>query len=300
MIPLYIVRHGETKLNNDTDTSQDRIRGWADVPLTDQGRKEAKVAANKLKQYDIEMIFCSDLSRAKETAEIIGKELGIKPTSTKELRPWNLGELTGTTTKDALPKIAEYVRKKANKKVPDGESFDDFSDRFFNGLHEIVEKADGKKLCVVTHHRDERILKAWVDAGCPADHKIDLDTFLQKGDPPGGVIVLKINEENLGGGSEVGSEDQDIEDDSENKPEESEDENEVDNKEEKEEEKPVVQAKKGGKPTSFGANKLNDVLGQLKQSKEPKEPKHHITILHIGSLPSSMLSALFGKDDQST
>ncbi len=298
MIPLYIVRHGETKLNNDTDTSQDRIRGWADVPLTDQGRKEAKVAANKLKQYDIEMIFCSDLSRAKETAEIIGKELGIKPISTKELRPWNLGELTGTTTKDALPKIAEYVRKKANKKVPDGESFDDFSDRFFNGLHEIVEKADGKKLCVVTHHRDERILKAWVDAGCPADHKIDLDTFLQKGDPPGGVIVLKINEENLGGESEVGSEDQDIED--ENKPEESEDENEVDNKEEKEEEKPVVQAKKGGKPTSFGANKLNDVLGQLKQSKEPKEPKHHITILHIGSPPSSMLSALFGKDDQST
>src|SRR5258706_1509368 len=298
MIPLYIVRHGETKLNNDTDTSQDRIRGWADVPLTDQGRKEAKVAANKLKQYDIEMIFCSDLSRAKETAEIIGKELGIKPISTKELRPWNLGELTGTTTKDALPKIAEYVRKKANKKVPDGESFDDFSDRFFNGLHEIVEKADGKKLCVVTHHRDERILKAWVDAGCPADHKIDLDTFLQKGDPPGGVIVLKINEENLGGESEVGSEDQDIED--ENKPEESEDENEVDNKEEKEEEKPVVQAKKGGKPTSFGANKLNDVLGQLKQSKEPKEPKHHITILNIGSPPSSMLSAWFGKDDQST
>src|SRR5260221_11281638 len=296
MIPLYIVRHGETKLNNDTDTSQDRIRGWADVPLTDQGRKEAKVAANKLKQYDIEMIFCSDLSRAKETAEIIGKELGIKPTSTKELRPWNLGELTGTTTKDALPKIAEYVRKKANKKVPDGESFDDFSDKFYNGIHEIVEKADGKNLCVVTHHRDERILKAWVDAGCPADHKIDLDTFLQKGDPPGGVIVLKINEENLGGESEVGSEDQDVEDDSEDKPGESEteeSEDEVDNNEEKEEEK-SVQTKKGGKPTSFGSNKLDDVLGQLKKSKEPKEPKepkHHITILHIETAPSSMLTA---------
>ena len=59
-----------------------------------------------------------------------------------------------------------------------------------------------------------------------------------------------------------------------------------------------MQVKKGVKPTSFGANKLGDVLGQLKQSKEPKEPKHHITILHIGSPPSSMLSALFGKDDR--
>lgn len=302
MIPLYIVRHGETKLNNDTDTSQDRIRGWADVPLTDQGRKEAKVAASKLKQYNIETIFCSDLSRAKETAEIIGKILGIKPISTKKLRPWNLGELTGTTTKDALPKIADYVRKKANKKVPDGESFDDFSDRFFKGLHEIVEKADGKNLCVVTHHRDERILKAWVNAGCPADHKIDLDTFLQKGDPPGGVIVLKINEENLGGEGEVGSDDQDVEDDSEdkadeNKTEESEDENEVDNEEEKEEEKPVIQVKKGAKPVSFGADKLGDVASKLKQPKEPKQ-QHHMTIIHIGPPPSSpMLSALFGKND---
>ena len=306
MIPLYIVRHGETKLNNDTDTSQDRIRGWTDVPLTDKGRQEAKVAGEKLKKHNIEVICCSPLSRAHETAKIIGKILNIKPVTIDGLKPWNLGELTGTSTKEALPKIAEYVRKKADKKVPEGESFNDFSNRTFEGFKEAIEKADGKTLCIVTHHRDERLIRAWVKAGCPADHHIDLDFFLQKGDPPGGVVALKIDEEGLGAEGETDSADSsdDNEESVENKVEENNDgdeDNEVDNeegeKEEKEEEKPVMQVKKGGKPTSFGANKLGDVLGQLKQ---PKEPKHHITILHIGSPPSSMLSALFGKDDRSS
>jgi len=303
LLPLYIVRHGATNLNNDSDTSQDRIRSWRDVPLNKEGRAEAKRAAEELKKYNIEVICCSDLSRAKETAQIIGKILDLEPTPSEKLRPWNLGEFTGTSTKEALPKISEYVRKKADEKVPKGESFNDFSNRAFEGFSESIEKADGKNLCIVTHHRDERLIKAWIKAGQPKDHTIDLNTFLQKGDPPGGVIILKINEENLGPGGETDSEDQDAED-KESKVDEGDtegkDKNEVDNEEEKEEEKPVVQAKKGGKSTSFGANKLGDILGQLKQSKEPKEPKHHITILHIGSPPSSMLSALFGKDDQSS
>jgi len=301
MIPLYIVRHGETKLNNDTDTSQDRIRGWTDVPLTDKGRQEAKIAGEKLKKHKIEVICCSPLSRAHETAKIIGKELNIKPVTIDGLKPWNLGELTGTSTKEALPKIAEYVRKKADKKVPEGESFNDFSNRAFEGFKEAIKKADGKTLCVVTHHRDERLIRAWVKAGCPADHHIDLDLFLQKGDPPGGVIALKIDEENLGAEGETDSADSsdDNEEDAENKVEENDD-----NEDEgKEEEKPVIQAKKGAKPVSFGADKLGDVASKLKQPKEPKEPKqqHHMTIIHIGPPPSSpMLSALFGKNDRSS
>jgi broad specificity phosphatase PhoE len=197
MLTLYLVRHGETKLNHDNDTSQDRIRGWSDVPLTDKGRKEAKVAAAKLKPHGIEVICCSDLSRAKETAEIIGKILGIKPTPSKKLRPWNLGDLTGTSTKDALPQIAKYVREKPKQKVPDGESFENFSDRAFEGFAESVKKANGKTLCIVSHHRDERLLTAWDKAGQPASHKIDLDVFLKKGDPPGGVLTYEIDEKKL-------------------------------------------------------------------------------------------------------
>src|ERR1700730_124519 len=117
---LYFVRHGETKLNNDNDTSADRIRGWSDVPLTDKGRSEARAAAAKLKQYSIEVIYSSDLSTAAETASIIGKILDVKPVLSKKLRPWDLGKLTGTSTKEALPSIARYVREKPLVKVPEG------------------------------------------------------------------------------------------------------------------------------------------------------------------------------------
>jgi broad specificity phosphatase PhoE len=196
MATLYIVRHGQTKMNNDTDTSADRIRGWSDIPLVAEGRKEAALAAKKLKHRGIELIFCSDLSRAEETAQIIGKALGIKPIPIKALRPWNLGRLTGQTTKEALPQIATYVRETPNKAVPEGESFDNFRDRFFEGLEEIISKANGKVICIVTHHRNERLLVAWDEAGLQ-DHKTDLDEFLQKGDPPGGVIAMNIREEAL-------------------------------------------------------------------------------------------------------
>ena len=197
-MPLCLVRHGATKLNNETDTSQDRIRAWSDVPLTDEGRDEARRAAKKLAKHDIEVIVCSDLSRAEETASIIGKELGIKPSSSPKLRPWDLGKFTGMSTKEALPKIAEYVER-ADEPVPEGESFNDFRARAFEGIAGAFRKAGGKNLCIVSHHRNERLLTAWDEAGQPSNHTIDLKEFLSKGDPPGGVIEYDIDVKALSG-----------------------------------------------------------------------------------------------------
>lgn len=196
---LHIVRHGATKMNNETDTSQDRIRGWTDVPLTDEGRDEAADAAKKLKKRDIQVLMCSDLSRARETAKIIGKELELKPTSSPKLRPWDLGKFSGMSTKEAMPQIKKYIDDSPDEPVPEGESFNDFRARAFAGIKEAFAKAKGRRLAVVTHHRIERLLTAWDEAGQPADHTIDLGEFGKKGDPPGGVIELAINLKALAG-----------------------------------------------------------------------------------------------------
>src|SRR5262249_43760258 len=124
---LYIVRHGATKLNGEDNTSVDRA--WSDVPLTEKGRQEARQAARKLKGKGIGVIVASDLDRARETAEIIGAELGIKPTFTPKLRPWDLGKFTGTKTIEALPQIEIYAREKPDTPVPEGESFNQFRTR---------------------------------------------------------------------------------------------------------------------------------------------------------------------------
>lgn len=198
---VYLVRHGATKLNNTTDTSQDRIRGWTDVPLTDEGRREAESAAADLQGKGIGYIATSDLSRARETAEIIGKKLGLRPVSFQGLRPWDLGEFSGKSTKEVLPKIADYVQKHPEEPVPGGESFDSFKDRAFAGLQEALAAAKGRPLAIITHHRVERLMEAWQQAGQPANHAIDIPTFLQKGDPPGGVEELNINTAALKGGN---------------------------------------------------------------------------------------------------
>jgi len=181
---FWLIRHGATKYNNSTDESADRIRGWMDIPLSKEGVQEADKLADGLKNSGITRIFTSDLSRAEETAEAIAESLEIDYVPTMNLRPWNLGKFAGQSTKDALPEIAEYVRNKPDEKVPEGESFNSFKKRAFEGLSMVVKSADSN-VAMVTHHRIERLLKAWVKKGCPPDHSIDMGTFLSKGEDPG-------------------------------------------------------------------------------------------------------------------
>jgi broad specificity phosphatase PhoE len=197
--PLTIVRHGATKMNNQTDDSADRIRSWLDVPLVEKGREEARLSAAKLLGKGIGVIECSDLVRAHETAQIIGSELGLTPTPTRKLRPWDLGIYTGTSTKLALPEIRKYVCDKPDIAVPEGESFHQFKERFFEGCYDALANHPGEIVLIVTHHRGERVLESWDKTGQPPDHTIDIQTFLQKGDPPGGIKTIMTTEQALKG-----------------------------------------------------------------------------------------------------
>jgi broad specificity phosphatase PhoE len=193
MTTVYVVRHGATSMNNQTDLSQDRIRGWSDVPLAPEGREEAKKAAEELRQFNIQLIVTSDLARAQETAHIIGEALGgIPVTPNQKLRPWNLGDFTGANTKEALPKIAVFAQQTPDQPIPGGESFNSFKARANQGLAEVIQMAAGRPVAIVTHHRDERLWKAEQATGW-APGQIDLNVFLQKGDPPGGVFEMDVN-----------------------------------------------------------------------------------------------------------
>lgn len=74
MKKLYFARHGQTKLN-----LAGKISGRTETDLTDEGRVQAKLAGQKAKKLQIDLIVCSPMSRAVETAQIIAKEVGIDP-----------------------------------------------------------------------------------------------------------------------------------------------------------------------------------------------------------------------------
>ena len=62
----FIVRHGETEWN-----VLGRIQGHSDVPLSQNGRDQAHTVARRLAEAPLDVIYCSDLARASETARLI-------------------------------------------------------------------------------------------------------------------------------------------------------------------------------------------------------------------------------------
>lgn len=188
---ILIIRHGATRLNND-DVSVDRIRGWKDVPLSDDGKAEAKRVAEQVAKDPPDVLLSSDLCRAEATAAEIAKACGIKlEKATKDFRPWNVGEFAGQKAKKAVPILARYAAEMPDKSLPGGESFDEFRNRLLKGIAKALHSHDGV-VAIVTHHRVERLLKAWAKNGFAKDGAIDEAEFSKKGEPTGHCEVLKI------------------------------------------------------------------------------------------------------------
>ena len=191
MREILLIRHGATSLN-DESASVDRIRGWTDVPLSEEGRREAKRLGEKLKADPPDVIVTSDLKRAAETAivvsEITGTEVALV---TQSFRPWDVGRYAGWLSTKAVPILSEWAAERPDQPVDGGEAFDTFRTRFFSGLFGVLDRFDGL-VAVVTHHRDERLLKAWLAAGAPEDGDIDLRVFNQKGERTGHAETLSI------------------------------------------------------------------------------------------------------------
>src|SRR3954452_24611267 len=89
---LLLVRHGETDWN-----AEGRLQGHTDRPLNEYGRRQAKELAARLAGGHVDAIYASDLSRARETAEIVGERLGLTVVIDPDLRETNWGTWEGLT-----------------------------------------------------------------------------------------------------------------------------------------------------------------------------------------------------------
>ena len=90
MMQVYFVRHGQSLAN-----ALGQHAGWAQVPLTEQGRQDAKKAGDVLAGLQFDAVYSSDLLRALETAEIAIP--GCQPMTTALLRELHVGTLVGKT-----------------------------------------------------------------------------------------------------------------------------------------------------------------------------------------------------------
>ena len=135
MTALLLVRHGETDWNADG-----RLQGHTDRPLSDFGRRQARQLAEELAEEKLDAIYASDLSRARETAEIVGVRLGLGVVIDPGLREKDWGTWEGLTAVER--DRVEFV----------GESTQAHQERILGALRRIAERHPRDcRVLVVTH-----------------------------------------------------------------------------------------------------------------------------------------------------
>ncbi len=156
MATLLLVRHGETDWNRDG-----RWQGHSDTHLNDVGREQALRVAGEL--HDVDVVYSSDLARARETAEIIAGALGIDIRFDPRLRERSFGAWEGLTAPEIESDFAEaHARWLAGDGAgaDDAEPFAAFGARVTGFIEEALERHPDETVLVVAHGGSIRVIHA--------------------------------------------------------------------------------------------------------------------------------------------
>ena len=149
---IILVRHGETDWNK-----QGKFQGQIDIPLNQNGKKQAQAASEFLKPVSIQKAFSSSLSRPRETAQIILKEhAAIKILLKDNLKEISHGRWEGkleSEIKSGWPDLLKTWKRHPEKaQMPDGENIKDVSIRSIAGWKEICKNLQQNETALVVAH----------------------------------------------------------------------------------------------------------------------------------------------------
>ena len=160
MTELLLVRHGETDWNRDR-----RFQGHADPPLNETGREQARALAAELAGEGIELVYTSDLIRARETAEIVAALIGVSVHPVRELREIDVGEWEGLTWPEIEERYPEGARSWRERGYgwDSGETYDQLGERVVAALRRIAADHPEQRLLVVGHGGTIRATRAFIE-----------------------------------------------------------------------------------------------------------------------------------------
>ncbi|MFH1749461.1 MAG: histidine phosphatase family protein [bacterium] len=150
MINLYITRHGETDFNKDG-----KYLGRKDVSLNSIGIVQAKQLVKKASGFNIEVIYCSPLKRAIETAEFIKSKHNCEIIIDDHFIERSVGVYEGLMKEEARNKYPDLYERNItrifNEAPPNGETINKVVERVFSGLDRIKKQNKFSKIMIVTH-----------------------------------------------------------------------------------------------------------------------------------------------------
>lgn len=158
---IYLVRHGQTNWN-----VEGRIQGHKNSVLTNAGRQQAADLAERFSGINFDAVYSSDLTRAKDTAEILAAKRDLAVATTKALRERTQGPLDGRLRAEVREEIGDLLD--AYNALPDEERYrarhtkEMESDeacmaRFLPFIREAAVGHAGQTVLMVTHGYTMRI-----------------------------------------------------------------------------------------------------------------------------------------------
>ena len=160
---ICMTRHGETEWN-----AKGLLQGHEDIPLNENGRAQALKLAKHLAQTKWDIIISSPLSRAKETAEIIGREVGANAVIVEpDLIEKDFGEASGTTKE-------ERDRLYPDRNYPGMEEWEHVIKRTRAVLDRCTTKYADQNIVIVSHSSVTKALINGIEGGDKDKHGVSL------------------------------------------------------------------------------------------------------------------------------
>ncbi len=144
---IHLLRHGRTAWN-----LEGRVQGHTDIPLDEEGRKQARLTQSYLPRVDA--VYASDLRRATETAAILAEPLGLQVSVDPRLREVHYGRLEGRTWEEinrAWPEARATIAWLQRGELPDGEAPLAALARMVAAMENVAERHPGQEVLVVSH-----------------------------------------------------------------------------------------------------------------------------------------------------
>lgn len=144
---LYLIRHGRTAWN-----AEGRIQGWADVPLDDVGREQARRLAARLRAAPPDLILCSPLWRAYETARILAAVWGVPIEVDERLKERRQGPFEGRPGEEmaALQRAWREMARDPTSVIEGVEPREVFAERVWAAMQTAMERPE-RVVAVVAH-----------------------------------------------------------------------------------------------------------------------------------------------------
>lgn len=152
MATYYLIRHGTTAW-----VDRQLLHGVTDIPLNDNGLRQAAKTAEALKGLRVQHLLSSPLSRAMQTAELIGQAVGLTPEPRAGLIEINFGWMEGKQIHDDTMGDHSILQEKIDHywlsfiRLVSGESLNRFRKRVINEWNAIRDSLPDEDAIIVCH-----------------------------------------------------------------------------------------------------------------------------------------------------